>query len=114
MDGFTETLIEMSFFIDNISNIFLICFNQLQMEASPEPSTELLPRLCHLIKGEMGYGFNLHSNKAKGGQFVRSVDPHSPAERADVRPGDRLLEVHTRTHRRIYRIFYSSGFSFLN
>uniref|UniRef100_A0A3Q2YSM1 SLC9A3 regulator 2 n=1 Tax=Hippocampus comes TaxID=109280 RepID=A0A3Q2YSM1_HIPCM len=65
----------------------------LAMKASPEPSTELLPRLCHLIKGEMGYGFNLHSNKAKGGQFVRSVDPHSPAERADVRPGDRLVEV---------------------
>uniref|UniRef100_A0A3Q2YGJ1 Na(+)/H(+) exchange regulatory cofactor NHE-RF n=1 Tax=Hippocampus comes TaxID=109280 RepID=A0A3Q2YGJ1_HIPCM len=55
--------------------------------------SSLLPRLCHLIKGEMGYGFNLHSNKAKGGQFVRSVDPHSPAERADVRPGDRLVEV---------------------
>uniref|UniRef100_A0A3Q2ZNE2 Na(+)/H(+) exchange regulatory cofactor NHE-RF n=1 Tax=Hippocampus comes TaxID=109280 RepID=A0A3Q2ZNE2_HIPCM len=82
-----------SFFLDNIGNIFLICFTQLQMKASPEPSTELLPRLCHLIKGEMGYGFNLHSNKAKGGQFVRSVDPHSPAERADVRPGDRLVEV---------------------
>ncbi|XP_051940967.1 Na(+)/H(+) exchange regulatory cofactor NHE-RF2 [Hippocampus zosterae] len=66
---------------------------ELQMKASPELSTELLPRLCHLIKGEMSYGFNLHSNKAKGGQFVRSVDPHSPAERADVRPGDRLVEV---------------------
>ncbi|XP_077380531.1 NHERF family PDZ scaffold protein 2 isoform X2 [Festucalex cinctus] len=64
-----------------------------EIEASPEPSIELLPRLCHLVKGELGYGFNLHSNKAKGGQFVRSVDPHSPAERADVRPGDRLVEV---------------------
>ncbi|XP_061686649.1 Na(+)/H(+) exchange regulatory cofactor NHE-RF2-like isoform X2 [Syngnathoides biaculeatus] len=66
---------------------------ELQMEASPEPSTELLPRLCHLVKGDKGYGFNLHSNKAKRGQFVRSVDAGSPAERADVRPGDRLVEV---------------------
>ncbi|XP_061535858.1 Na(+)/H(+) exchange regulatory cofactor NHE-RF2 isoform X2 [Phycodurus eques] len=64
-----------------------------EMEPSPEPSTELLPRLCHLVKGEKGYGFNLHSNKAKCGQFVRSVDAQSPAERADVRPGDRLVEV---------------------
>nr|XP_061844141.1 Na(+)/H(+) exchange regulatory cofactor NHE-RF2-like [Nerophis lumbriciformis] len=64
-----------------------------ETEASPEPSTELLPRLCHLVKGEHGYGFNLHSNKAKYGQFVRSVDPHSPAECADMRPGDRLVEV---------------------
>ncbi|XP_061535859.1 Na(+)/H(+) exchange regulatory cofactor NHE-RF2 isoform X3 [Phycodurus eques] len=65
-----------------------------EMEPSPEPSTELLPRLCHLVKGEKGYGFNLHSNKAKCGQFVRSVDAQSPAERADVRPGDRLVEVY--------------------
>ncbi|XP_054636301.1 Na(+)/H(+) exchange regulatory cofactor NHE-RF2 [Dunckerocampus dactyliophorus] len=64
-----------------------------ETEASPEPSTELLPRLCHLVKGEQGYGFNLHNNKAKCGQFVRSVDPHSPAESADMRPGDRLVEV---------------------
>ncbi|XP_061625576.1 Na(+)/H(+) exchange regulatory cofactor NHE-RF2 [Phyllopteryx taeniolatus] len=64
-----------------------------EMEPSPEPSTERLPRLCHLLKGQKGYGFNLHSNKAKCGQFVRSVDAQSPAERADVRPGDRLVEV---------------------
>ncbi|XP_077574325.1 NHERF family PDZ scaffold protein 2 [Stigmatopora nigra] len=66
---------------------------ELQIEASPESSNEHLPRLCHLVKGENGYGFNLHGNKAKCGQFVRSVDPHSPAERADIRPGDRLVEV---------------------
>uniref|UniRef100_A0A667ZJQ1 Na(+)/H(+) exchange regulatory cofactor NHE-RF n=1 Tax=Myripristis murdjan TaxID=586833 RepID=A0A667ZJQ1_9TELE len=58
---------------------------------SPEATVELLPRLCHLLKGEQGYGFNLHSNKTQGGQFVRSVDPGSAAERADIRPGDRLV-----------------------
>uniref|UniRef100_A0A3B4TBK5 NHERF family PDZ scaffold protein 2 n=1 Tax=Seriola dumerili TaxID=41447 RepID=A0A3B4TBK5_SERDU len=66
---------------------------QLQVEPSPEPRTELLPRLCHLVKGEQGYGFNLHSDKTKCGQFVRSVDPGSAAESADIRPGDRLVEV---------------------
>uniref|UniRef100_UPI003AAC63CD Na(+)/H(+) exchange regulatory cofactor NHE-RF2 n=1 Tax=Centroberyx gerrardi TaxID=166262 RepID=UPI003AAC63CD len=59
----------------------------------PEPAVELLPRLCHLLKGEHGYGFNLHSDKTRGGQFVRSVDPGSAAESADIRPGDRLVEV---------------------
>lgn len=54
---------------------------------------ELLPRLCHLQRGEQGYGFNLHSDKKKTGQFVRTVDPDSPAERAGVRPGDRIVEV---------------------
>lgn len=72
-----------------------ICFPlfQLQVDPSPEPTSELLPRLCHLLKGDNGYGFNLHNNKKKQGQFVRSVDPGSPAENADMRPGDRLVEV---------------------
>ncbi|KAG7223782.1 hypothetical protein INR49_026465 [Caranx melampygus] len=66
---------------------------ELQVEPSPEPTNEFLPRLCHLLKGEHGYGFNLHSDKTKRGQFVRSVDPGSAAEAADIRPGDRLVEV---------------------
>lgn len=66
---------------------------ELQVDPSPEPTSELLPRLCHLLKGDNGYGFNLHNNKKKQGQFVRSVDPGSPAENADMRPGDRLVEV---------------------
>ena len=63
------------------------------MEPSPEPTVELLPRLCHLVKGEHGYGFNLYSDKKKGVQFVRTVDADSAAERAGVRAGDRVLEV---------------------
>lgn len=59
----------------------------------PEQRVELLPRLCHMVKGEHGYGFNLHSDKTKRGQFVRSVDPGSAAERADLRSGDKLVEV---------------------
>uniref|UniRef100_A0A3Q3IXS9 PDZ domain-containing protein n=1 Tax=Monopterus albus TaxID=43700 RepID=A0A3Q3IXS9_MONAL len=66
---------------------------QLQVEPSPEPTDELCPRLCHLVKEDNGYGFSLHSNKTKGGQFVHSVDPGSAAESADIRPGDRILEV---------------------
>uniref|UniRef100_A0A8C7XAS1 Na(+)/H(+) exchange regulatory cofactor NHE-RF n=1 Tax=Oryzias sinensis TaxID=183150 RepID=A0A8C7XAS1_9TELE len=68
-------------------------FLALQDEPSPEPEMELLPRLCHLLRGEEGYGFNLHSDKKKTGQFVRTVDPNSPAERAGVRPGDKIVEV---------------------
>ncbi|XP_078133822.1 NHERF family PDZ scaffold protein 2 [Sander vitreus] len=66
---------------------------ELQVQPSPQSAVELLPRLCHLVKGENGYGFNLHSDKKKGGQFVRSVDPGSAAVSADIRPGDRLVEV---------------------
>lgn len=68
-------------------------FHLLQVEPSPEPTAELLPRLCRLVKGENGYCFNLQSDKKKGSQFVRSVDPNSPAERAGLRTGDRIVEV---------------------
>ncbi|XP_061576648.1 Na(+)/H(+) exchange regulatory cofactor NHE-RF2 [Cololabis saira] len=64
-----------------------------EVESSPEPAVELLPRLCFLVKGECGYGFNLHSDKKRRGQFVRAVDPDSAAERAGVQPGDRLVEI---------------------
>uniref|UniRef100_A0A493U3V4 NHERF family PDZ scaffold protein 2 n=1 Tax=Anas platyrhynchos platyrhynchos TaxID=8840 RepID=A0A493U3V4_ANAPP len=57
------------------------------------PGKELCPRLCHLKKGPNGYGFNLHSEKSRPGQFIRSVDPDSPASRAGLRPQDRLVEV---------------------
>uniref|UniRef100_A0A8D0H5U1 Na(+)/H(+) exchange regulatory cofactor NHE-RF n=1 Tax=Sphenodon punctatus TaxID=8508 RepID=A0A8D0H5U1_SPHPU len=54
---------------------------------------ELRPRLSHLKKGPNGYGFNLHSEKSRPGQFIRSVDPDSPASKAGLRPQDKLVEV---------------------
>lgn len=57
-----------------------------------DPS-ELVPRLCHLTRSAGGYGFNLHSDRSRPGQYIRSLDPGSPAERAGLRPQDRLVEV---------------------
>ncbi|NXW43954.1 NHRF1 protein, partial [Nyctiprogne leucopyga] len=54
---------------------------------------ELRPRLCHMKKGPNGYGFNLHSDKSRPGQYVRAVDPDSPAEAAGLAPQDRIIEV---------------------
>ncbi|XP_036594784.1 Na(+)/H(+) exchange regulatory cofactor NHE-RF2 [Trichosurus vulpecula] len=54
---------------------------------------QLRPRLCRMIKGEQGYGFHLHGEKGKSGQFIRKVEPGSPAEAAALRAGDRLVEV---------------------
>ncbi|CAK8695738.1 unnamed protein product [Clavelina lepadiformis] len=51
------------------------------------------PRSCNLVRGESGYGFNLHSEKDKKGRFIRSVDPDSPAEAAGLKAGDRVIEV---------------------
>ncbi|XP_078426769.1 Na(+)/H(+) exchange regulatory cofactor NHE-RF1-like [Cetorhinus maximus] len=54
---------------------------------------ELRPRLCHMQKGSNGYGFNLHSEKSKAGQYIRAVDPDSPAEHSGLLPQDRIIEV---------------------
>jgi len=52
-------------------------------------------RLCHIIKWEDfdGYGFNLHAEKGKPGQFIGKVDEGSPAEAAGLKEGDRIIEV---------------------
>ncbi|XP_067238821.1 Na(+)/H(+) exchange regulatory cofactor NHE-RF1 isoform X2 [Chanodichthys erythropterus] len=57
------------------------------------PSQILRPRLCVLEKGENGYGFHLHGEKGKTGQFIRLVEPDSPAELSGLRAGDRLVFV---------------------
>lgn len=44
-------------------------------------------------RGANGYGFNLHSDKSKPGQFIRSVDADSPAEAAGLQAQDRIVEV---------------------
>lgn len=61
-------------------------------ESQPE-RRELRPRLCTMKKGANGYGFNLHSDKSKPGQFIRAVDPDSPAEASGLRAQDRIVEV---------------------
>ncbi|XP_032178903.1 Na(+)/H(+) exchange regulatory cofactor NHE-RF1 [Mustela erminea] len=70
--------------------------------AAPEPREtdksrperrELRPRLCTMKKGANGYGFNLHSDKSRPGQFIRAVDPDSPAEASGLRAQDRIVEV---------------------
>lgn len=51
------------------------------------------PRLCFLSKGERGYGFHLHGERNKGGQFIRKVEAGSSADMAGLRAGDRVVEV---------------------
>lgn len=62
-------------------------------EKSHPERRELRPRLCTMKRGPNGYGFNLHSDKSKPGQFIRSVDPDSPAEASGLRAQDRIVEV---------------------
>ncbi|XP_011476646.1 Na(+)/H(+) exchange regulatory cofactor NHE-RF1 isoform X2 [Oryzias latipes] len=58
-----------------------------------EVCTEPRPRLCVIQRGPNGYGFNLHSERARPGQYIRAVDEDSPAERAGLQPQDRIVQV---------------------
>jgi len=58
-------------------------------------SSKPVARLCHIIqwKDFDGYGFNLHAEKGKPGQYIGKVDEGSPAEAAGLKQGDRIVEV---------------------
>ena len=53
------------------------------------------PRQCHLKKWPdfQGYGFNLHAEKGKVGQFIGKVDPGSPSAVTGLKENDRIVEV---------------------
>ena len=71
------------------------CQSDIIMSVSDLPPNSPQPRLCHLVKREdfNGYGFNLHAEKSKPGQYIGTVDQGSPAELAGLQEGDRIVEV---------------------
>ncbi|XP_039979228.1 Na(+)/H(+) exchange regulatory cofactor NHE-RF2 [Xiphias gladius] len=66
---------------------------KLSINSDKELCTELRPRLCVIQRGSNGYGFNLHSERARPGQYIRAVDEDSPAERAGLLAKDRIVQV---------------------
>ncbi|XP_075166333.1 Na(+)/H(+) exchange regulatory cofactor NHE-RF1 [Haematobia irritans] len=78
------------------------------MPSSPDVINKAATKLCHIIKRPDfdGYGFNLHSEKSKPGQFIGKVDANSPAEAAGLKEGDRIIEVNgtainSETHKQV-------------
>lgn len=79
------------------------------MAANGTPKYEA--RLCHVVKRPDfdGYGFNLHAEKGRPGQYIGKVDDASPAEAAGLRQGDRIIEVNgtnitTETHKKVVEL----------
>ncbi|XP_043090891.1 Na(+)/H(+) exchange regulatory cofactor NHE-RF1 isoform X2 [Puntigrus tetrazona] len=75
--------------------VYIPAVEKLRTSVSSEKDlkTQLRPRLCVIEKGPGGFGFNLHSEKSRPGQFIRAIDDDSPAQRSGLRPKDRLIQV---------------------
>jgi membrane-associated protease RseP (regulator of RpoE activity) len=61
-----------------------------------------------------GYGFNLHAEKGKAGQFIGKVDEGSPAAYAGLRKDDRIVEVNgqniaNQNHGQVVELIRRSG-----
>ncbi|MED6231952.1 hypothetical protein ATANTOWER_015342 [Ataeniobius toweri] len=87
---------------------------KLSVSSEKEVRSELRPRLCAIQRGPNGYGFNLHSERARPGQYIRAVDEDSPAERAGLQPQDRIVEVNSvsvegKTHSEVVATIKAGG-----
>lgn len=65
------------------------------VKTSDQNGSRCCARLCHIVKWEDfdGYGFNLHAERGKTGQYIGKVDDGSPSQAAGLRQGDRIIEV---------------------
>ena len=71
----------------------LLFFSCILVDGTSSSSAQA--RLCvlRLWPDFEGYGFNLHAEKNKQGQYIGMVDANSPAEAAGLKQHDRIVEV---------------------
>uniref|UniRef100_A0A8C2WXA2 Na(+)/H(+) exchange regulatory cofactor NHE-RF n=1 Tax=Cyclopterus lumpus TaxID=8103 RepID=A0A8C2WXA2_CYCLU len=86
----------------------------VSLEHISTSAKELRPRLCVIQRGPSGYGFNLHSERARPGQYIRAVDEDSPAERAGLLSKDRIVQVNSlsvegKTHSEVVAAIKAGG-----
>ncbi|NXN96368.1 NHRF3 protein, partial [Rhinopomastus cyanomelas] len=62
-------------------------------ELHAEHKTNHKPRICKMVKGPSGFGFNLNMIKNKPGLFITKVQEQGPADAAGVENDDFLVEV---------------------
>jgi hypothetical protein len=81
-----------------------------------EPDSKYLARLCHITKWPdfQGYGFNLHAERDRTGQYIGTIDDGSPAQAAGLQEGDRIIEVNdtnieSESHRQVIERVKAGG-----
>ncbi|XP_078415160.1 Na(+)/H(+) exchange regulatory cofactor NHE-RF3-like [Cetorhinus maximus] len=64
-----------------------LCCPTAQQATGPKP------RLCHLVKGSSGYGFQIYSITDEPGIYIQEVVPEDVGYKAGIRDGDMVIEV---------------------
>ncbi|NXP49332.1 NHRF3 protein, partial [Heliornis fulica] len=64
-----------------------------RVELHTEQKVNHKPRICKMVKGPSGFGFNLNMIKNKPGLFINEIQSHGPADTAGVENNDYLVEV---------------------
>ena len=69
--------------------------NEVEIEKDEKLASEHLPRNCKVTKWPdfQGYGFNLHAERDRVGQFIGEINDDSPADAASLKEGDIIIEV---------------------
>ncbi|XP_051895672.1 NHERF family PDZ scaffold protein 4b [Pristis pectinata] len=60
------------------------------------------PRLCHLVKGSKGYGFQLYSITDEPGAYIQQVIPTEVGHKAGIRTGDIVIEVNGKNIEKVH------------
>ncbi|XP_078282877.1 Na(+)/H(+) exchange regulatory cofactor NHE-RF3-like [Rhinoraja longicauda] len=63
------------------------------LRVAGERKTVPTARLCHLVKGSKGYGFQLYSITDEPGAYIQQVIPEEVGYKAGIRTGDIVIEV---------------------
>lgn len=63
------------------------------LRVAGERKTVPTARLCHLVKGSKGYGFQLYSITDEQGAYIQQVIPEEVGYKAGIRTGDIVIEV---------------------
>ncbi|XP_019844728.2 Na(+)/H(+) exchange regulatory cofactor NHE-RF1 isoform X2 [Bactrocera dorsalis] len=87
-------------FSSGLSTVLYVTYKEMHRSENNENRDVVYPeisstKVCHIVKRSdfEGYGFNLHSERIKPGQYVGKVDVNSPAEVSGLKEGYRIIEV---------------------
>jgi len=73
-----------------------VTINNRNVEGVTSEKAPGVPRLCVIDKGNTGFGFNLLYLEDRRGEFIEDVLNCSPAYKAGLKIGDRIVEVNGR------------------